>query len=31
MIRAPGDRVDVHTIDPVMVDEAIEELKSRHG
>jgi 3-dehydroquinate synthase len=31
MIRAPGDRVDLHTIDPAIVDAAITELKERHG
>ena len=31
MIRAPGQRFDVHTIDPTIVDAAIAELKSRYG
>jgi len=31
MIRAPGDRVDLHTIDPALVEAAIDELKSRYG
>ena len=31
MIRAPGQRFDVHTIDAELVDAAIAELKSRYG
>ncbi|MGH7959151.1 MAG: 3-dehydroquinate synthase, partial [Opitutaceae bacterium] len=31
MIRAPGQRFDVHTIDEAVVDDAIAELKSRYG
>lgn len=31
MIRAPGERFDVHTIDATIVDAAIAELKSRYG
>jgi 3-dehydroquinate synthase len=31
MIRAPGQRFDVHSIDPAIVDAAITELKSRYG
>jgi 3-dehydroquinate synthase len=31
MIRAPGQRFDVHTIDPTVVEASIEELKSRYG
>jgi len=31
MIRAPGQRFDVHTIDPAIVDAAIAELKSRYA
>jgi 3-dehydroquinate synthase len=31
MIRAPGDRVDLHSIDPSLVDASIAELKSRFG
>lgn len=31
MIRAPGDRVDLHTMDPARVEAALEELKSRYG
>jgi 3-dehydroquinate synthase len=31
MIRAPGQRFDVHNIDPAIVDAAITELKSRYG
>jgi 3-dehydroquinate synthase len=31
MIRAPGQRFDVHAIDPALVDAAISELKTRYG
>jgi 3-dehydroquinate synthase len=31
MIRAPGERFDVHTIDPAVVEAAIGELKSRYA
>lgn len=31
MIRAPGDRVDLHTMDPARVEAALDELKSRYG
>ena len=31
MIRAPGDRLEVHEIDARLVDAAIDELKSRYG
>lgn len=31
MIRAPGDRIDLHSIDPVVVEAALAELKSRYG
>src|SRR5688572_7295350 len=31
MIRAPGQRFDLHNIDPATVDAAISELKSRYG
>lgn len=31
MIRAPGDRLDLHTIDPSIVEAALDELKSRFG
>ena len=31
MIRAPGQRFDVHTIDAAIVDAGIGELKSRYG
>jgi 3-dehydroquinate synthase len=31
MIRAPGDRLDVHRLDPVLVERAIDELRSRYG
>jgi 3-dehydroquinate synthase len=31
MIRAPGDRFEVHEMDAKLVDAAIDELKARHG
>lgn len=31
MIRAPGERFDVHEIDPTLVDAAIAELKARYA
>lgn len=31
MIRAPGDRLELHEMDTRQVDAAIDELKSRHG
>lgn len=31
MIRAPGDRLDVHAMDPALVEAALGELKSRYG
>lgn len=31
MIRAPGDRFDLHEMDLARVDAAIDELRSRHG
>lgn len=31
MIRAPGDRIDLHAMDLAVVDAAIDELKARHG
>lgn len=31
MIRAVGDRLDVHTMDPVQVDAAIDTLEARYG
>lgn len=31
MIRAPGDRVDVHTMDTTIVEAALAELKTRFG
>ena len=31
MIRAPGDRIDLHTIDSALVEAALNELKSRYG
>jgi 3-dehydroquinate synthase len=31
LIRAPGDRVDVHTIDATLVEQALGELKTRYG
>jgi 3-dehydroquinate synthase len=31
MIRAPGDRLELHEMDTMQVDAAIDELKSRHG
>jgi 3-dehydroquinate synthase len=31
MIRAPGDRIDLHTIDSAVVGAAIAEMKSRYG
>jgi len=31
MIRAPGDRLEVHEMDERLVDAAIDELKSRYG
>lgn len=30
MIRAPGDRIDLHAMDPAIVEAAIGELKERH-
>ena len=31
MIRAPGDRLEVHNMDAARVDSAIDELKARYG
>lgn len=31
MIRAPGERVDLHAMDPARVDGAIDELRARYG
>ena len=31
MIRAPGDRLELHEMDPKLVDAAIDELKKRYG
>jgi 3-dehydroquinate synthase len=31
LIRAPGERVDVHTIEPALVESAIDELRLRYG
>jgi len=31
MIRAPGDRLELHAMDLALVDRAIDELKSRYG
>lgn len=31
MIRAVGDKLDVHTMDPALVDAAIDELAARYG
>jgi 3-dehydroquinate synthase len=31
MVRAPGDRLELHEMDPRCVDAAIDELKTRYG
>jgi 3-dehydroquinate synthase len=31
MIRAPGERVDVHEMEPALVEAAVVELRSRHA
>ena len=31
MIRAPGERIDLHAIDSALVEESLAELKSRYG
>lgn len=31
MIRAPGDRLDLHTIDSTLIEAALGELKARYG
>ena len=30
MIRAPGDRVDIHAMESALVEAALAELKARH-
>jgi hypothetical protein len=31
MVRAPGDRVEVHAMDAAIVEAALGELKERYG